>query len=68
MADRYVWMKVTNDKYELPVAIADSSEELAKMVGVKTGNNIRRTMCMYKKLGKRPLYVKVLIDDDCEDT
>ena len=34
-----VWMKVTHDEYELPVAIADSCKELAKIVG-KTSNTV----------------------------
>ena len=34
-----VWMKVTKDKYELPVAIADSCKELAEIVG-KTSNTV----------------------------
>lgn len=27
------YMKVTNDKYRLPVAVADSAAELARLVG-----------------------------------
>ena len=34
---RYVYMKVTNDKYELPIAIADSAEELAEKFGTTKG-------------------------------
>ena len=29
-----IWMKVTDDKYELPVAVADTAEELARIVGL----------------------------------
>lgn len=29
-----VYMKVTGDKYELPIAIADTAAELARIVGV----------------------------------
>ena len=29
-----VWMLVTKDKYQLPIAIADTSTELAKICGV----------------------------------
>lgn len=28
-----IWIAVTGDKYELPYAVADSSEELAKLIG-----------------------------------
>lgn len=31
----YLW--VTSDKYELPLAVADSMEELARMAGVTVG-------------------------------
>ena len=30
-----VWMEVSKDKYELPVVVADSAEELAKKCGAK---------------------------------
>ena len=29
----YCYIKVTNDKYRLPIAIADSAGELARIVG-----------------------------------
>ncbi len=29
-----VWIKVTKDEFELPVAIADTAEELAEILGV----------------------------------
>ena len=29
-----LYLKVTKDKYELPLAVADSPRELAKMIGV----------------------------------
>lgn len=31
---RYIWMEVTPDRYELPVAVADSLNALAKLRGV----------------------------------
>lgn len=34
-----LWVAVTRDKYELPIAVADSCKELAEMVGV-TANAI----------------------------
>ena len=30
----YMWMAVTADEYEYPIAIADSSTELAEMLGI----------------------------------
>lgn len=34
MVKRYIWMEVTPDRYELPVAVADSLRALAKLRGV----------------------------------
>lgn len=31
---RYYWMIVTRDKYELPLVVAESVAELAKMTGI----------------------------------
>lgn len=32
----YIWLRVTNDEYELPVAVGRSAEELARICGVTT--------------------------------
>lgn len=32
----FVYMKITKDKYELPVAVANSAVELARMLGIQT--------------------------------
>lgn len=34
MKSRYIWLAVTADKYELPLAVADSGAELAKKLKV----------------------------------
>lgn len=31
---KYLWLAVTPDKYELPLAVADSARELARMFGL----------------------------------
>ena len=31
---QYIWLAVTADKYEHPIAVADTAEELSKMLGV----------------------------------
>ena len=43
-----IWMKVTADKYELPLVIADSSRELAEMCGT-TANSIVSAISHHKK-------------------
>lgn len=50
---RYVYMKCTNDKYELPVAIADSPSELARLTGT-TKNRVCSAIWH-----KQKTYVKV---------
>lgn len=65
---KHVWMKVTEDKYEFPLAIADTAEELAEMVGVKVGSlygimykaRTRGWNCIYK-------YVEYWEGDEDED-
>lgn len=37
-----LWLAVTADKYELPIAVAGTAAELAKMLGVKTHTIIRK--------------------------
>lgn len=32
--EKYVWLLITTDKYELPLAVADTAVELAGMIGV----------------------------------
>lgn len=56
-----IWMAVTPDKYELPVAVADSAEELGKKLG-KTANAIYSSICNARKRGHKSQYVKVVID------
>lgn len=57
-----IWLKVTNDKYELPVAVADSAEELAKLCGVKV-NNIHSSRSHAKARGHKTRYLKVQINE-----
>lgn len=61
----WVWMEVTRDRYELPVAVADSAAELAEITG-KRKNTISSNISKQKQRnGKRPCqYVKVYIGDD----
>lgn len=49
-------MAVTPDKYELPIAVADSAEELAQMLGV-TPRAIYHTISRHKARArsKRPM-------------
>jgi hypothetical protein len=58
-----IYMKVTDDKYEHPVAIADSQGELAEMLGV-TKNCIASALCHARQGRNRSVYKEVDIGDD----
>lgn len=63
-----MYMMVTNDKYELPLAVADTASELAQIVGTSTGC-IYTTISDHKRDPQRhphSKYVKVDIDIDIE--
>ena len=57
-----LYMKVTNDIYELPLAVAGSVRELAKMVGVRP-KSILNMMSRARVDGKIIQYRKVVIED-----
>ena len=59
-----VYMKVTRDKYELPVAIANTMKELAQILGVKK-DTISGCISRYNRgIASHSAYRKVEIDDD----
>lgn len=61
---RTVYMKVTDDEYELPVAIANTMKELAQILGVKK-DTISGYISRYNRgLASHSAYRKVEIDDD----
>ena len=61
---RNLWLEVSDDEYELPVAVADSAEQLSRM----TGRHPHAVLDMVSKhkrgLVKKCRFVKVRIDDD----
>lgn len=59
-------MKVTMDKYELPVLVADSAVELAEKLGC-TPNNIYSSISHAKHRGQNTPYRRVIIDGEDED-
>ena len=54
----HVYMLVSNDKYELPICMADTQRELAEMIGVKE-DTIRSVMSRCRKNGRKCRYVRV---------
>lgn len=58
-----IWMKVTDDKYELPLVVANSAGELAKLTGQKR-SSICSAITHANKRGGRCRYVRVKVDDE----
>ena len=63
---RNVWMKVTSDEFEFPVAVADTASALAKILGVSE-NSIHSSISHWKQgKNKSTPYRKVRIELDDE--
>lgn len=57
----YIWMMVTKDKYELPLAVAGSAKELGEMVGEKNFHNILSAVTHSEQRKNKSKYVRVKI-------
>ena len=58
------YIAVTPDEYELPMAVAETTEELARLMGV-SGGTIRSHLYKVKSgIVKKPRYEKVVIEED----
>ena len=58
-----VYMEITKDKYELPIAVANSADELAKIC--RTTRNSILSSISKANIGaiKKPRYIRVKIED-----
>lgn len=56
-----VYMEVTKDKFELPVAVADTIAELARITGTRA-NTISSSMSHARENGWKSKYIEVEID------
>lgn len=68
---KQMYMMVTKDEYELPLAFADTPAELARMLGLQSGSVIQSAIQKSKvrkpkkrKEAASSQYVKVVFDDD----
>lgn len=59
-----IWMKVTKDKYELPVAVADSASELARKLGCNVYTIYSAMSHVRTGRNKSSIYKKVEIEDE----
>jgi ribosomal protein L7Ae-like RNA K-turn-binding protein len=66
-----VWMAVSRDQYQLPIAVADTAEELGRLVGVKPAS-IETVVSRFNtgkiRNLKRQNYFKVEIEEDDHET
>lgn len=59
-----LYIAVTRDKYQLPMAVAETTEELARMIGA-SNSTIRSHLYKVKSgIVKKPRYEKVVIEED----
>lgn len=62
MKTKYLWLAVETDEYELPIAVADTAEELGRLFGVKANSIIN---CVSRGRNGREngyKYIKVIDD------
>lgn len=60
-----LYIRITPDKYELPVAVAEDAETLARMCGV-TRNSIYSQISRYEHQGRPCRWRRVEVEDDDE--
>lgn len=64
MQKKYLYMAVTPDEYQLPLAVADSVQQLAWMVGV-TSNSIYSAISHGESRNwKKRRYVRIRVDEE----
>ncbi|MBE5957725.1 MAG: hypothetical protein E7254_02535 [Lachnospiraceae bacterium] len=59
-----VWMKIEKDKYELPVAVANTAQELANICGTNVHSVMSIVSKTKKGIIKKPTYIKVEIEEE----
>lgn len=60
----YLWIYVTNDKFELPIFVCDTARELAEKKGVSVGT-VKSAVYQWEHQGVG-FYRKVKIDEVCD--
>lgn len=63
----YVYMLVTADKYELPMLLASSAAELAKMCGVSKNTVFVEAWRYEQRMRERSRYVRVKLEEGDEE-
>lgn len=58
-----LYLRVTKDRYELPLAVAESQAELSRMLGMNK-NTVGSAIRNAKKFGWDCIYKEVEVEDD----
>lgn len=61
---RVIWMEITRDKYRLPVAVADSANELARMTGRNAKSIMKQVRSAEKGETQKSRWIRVFVDDE----
>ena len=59
---KVLWMKITKDEYELPVAVAETAAELARMLNVSV-DTIYSATSRRRNKGDKTAFVKVEVEE-----
>ena len=60
-------MAVSQDKYELPTAVADTARELGRMIGVKENTILTHISLIKKGQLKRQKYFRIEIEEERDE-
>ena len=66
--NKYLYLAVSSDRYELPYAVADSVEQLSRMIGVNKKTIWSHIGHAQKRKWKRHKYMRIEIDETEEET
>lgn len=64
---RPVYMKVTTDRFELPIVVADSAYELARLCDVNVSTIMHSVSTQSKRVVKNSQYKKVWVSDSDDE-
>ena len=62
-----VYMEVTKDKFELPIVVADSAYELARLCGVNVSTIMHSISTRSKRVVKSSQYKRVWVNDQDDE-
>ena len=62
-----VYMKVTKDKFEFPIVVADSAYELARLCGVNVSTILHSVSAQSKGIIKNSQYKRVWVNDQDDE-